>query len=49
MLAFPTRCGRFYDYENMGMVGALAHKLEQGWIQLICVDSIAGGSSRWFR
>jgi Uncharacterized protein conserved in bacteria len=40
VLAFPTRCGRFYDYENMGMVGALAHQLQQGWVQLICVDSI---------
>jgi esterase/lipase superfamily enzyme len=40
VLAFPTRCGRFYDYENMGMVGALAHQLQEGWIQLICVDSI---------
>ncbi|QLH40094.1 MAG: esterase family protein [Defluviicoccus sp.] len=40
VLAFPTRCGRFYDYENMGLVGALADHLEQGWIQLICVDSI---------
>lgn len=40
VLAFPTRCGRFYDYENMGLVGALASHLQQGWIQLICVDSI---------
>ena len=40
VLSFPPRCGRFYDYENMGMVEALRHKLEQGWIQLICVDGI---------
>lgn len=40
VLAFPTRCGRFYDYENMGIVGALAPQIEQGWIQLYCVDSI---------
>lgn len=40
VLAFPTRCGRFFDYENMGIVGALGHQIEQGWIQLICVDSI---------
>lgn len=39
-LAFPTRCGRFFDYENMGMINALQDHLEQGWLQLICVDSI---------
>lgn len=40
VLAFPTRCGRFYDYENHGLVGTLAHQIGQGWVQLICVDSI---------
>jgi esterase/lipase superfamily enzyme len=40
VLAFPTRCGRFFDYENMGMVDALRGHLEQGWLQMICVDSI---------
>lgn len=40
VLAFPTRCGRFFDYENMGIVDALRDKIESGWLQLICVDSI---------
>lgn len=40
ILAFPTRCGRFYDFENMGMVDSLRPHLEQGWLQMICVDSI---------
>lgn len=40
VLAFPTRCGRFYDFENMGMVGALSRQLDQGWLQIFCVDSI---------
>lgn len=40
VLVFPTRVGRFFDYENMGMIGALNHHLEQGWLQLYCVDSI---------
>ncbi|MCY7350738.1 MAG: prolyl oligopeptidase family serine peptidase [Cytophagaceae bacterium] len=40
VLVFPTRRGRFYDYENWGLVGALAEKLENGWLQLFCVDSI---------
>lgn len=40
VIVFPTRVGRFYDYENMGMVAALSHHLEMGWLQLYCVDSI---------
>lgn len=40
VLVFPTRDGRFYDYENWGQVRALAEKLENGWLQLFCVDSI---------
>lgn len=40
VLVFPTSQGRFHEYEDRGMVGALAEQLEQGWIQLVCVDSI---------
>jgi esterase/lipase superfamily enzyme len=40
VLVFPTRAGRFYDYENWGMVEAARSKIEQGWLQLFCVDSI---------
>ena len=40
VLVFPTRCGRFYEYEEMGLVGALSHKIEQGQLQLYCVDSV---------
>ncbi len=40
MLVFPTRQGRFYDYENWGMVGALADSIRSGALQLFCVDSI---------
>jgi esterase/lipase superfamily enzyme len=39
VIVFPTRDGRFFDYENWGMVGALADKIDQGFLQLICVDS----------
>lgn len=41
VLAFPTRDGRFYEYENLGIVHALAHKIDAGHLQLYCVDSIA--------
>jgi esterase/lipase superfamily enzyme len=49
VLVFPTSQGRFYEFEERGMVGALAEHLEQGWIQLVCVDSIDAESfyCRW--
>ncbi|MEZ5431767.1 MAG: alpha/beta hydrolase-fold protein [Verrucomicrobiales bacterium] len=40
VLVFPTRDGRFYEYEDLGMVNAIRHKLEAGHLQLFCVDSI---------
>ena len=40
VIVFPTSGGRFYEFEDFGMVGALAHQIEQGWIQLICVDAV---------
>jgi len=40
VLVFPTRAGRFFDYENFGMVGALYDLLDYGALQLYCVDSI---------
>jgi esterase/lipase superfamily enzyme len=40
VLAFPTRDGRFYEYENLGLVHALSDKINNGHIQLYCVDSI---------
>jgi esterase/lipase superfamily enzyme len=46
VVVFPTSQGRFYEYEDRGMVGALSHQIEQGWIQLICVDSV--DSESWY-
>jgi esterase/lipase superfamily enzyme len=46
VLAFPTSMGRFYQWEDFGLVGALGEHLEQGWIQLFCVDSVDGES--WY-
>lgn len=39
-LVFPTRQGRFYDYENWGLVEACRSALEAGQRQLFCVDSV---------
>ena len=40
ILAFPSSMGRFHEWEDFGMVGALAEQLEHGHNQLICVDSV---------
>ncbi|MDD5276983.1 MAG: alpha/beta hydrolase-fold protein [Methylovulum sp.] len=40
VLVFPTRDGRFYEYENLGVVESLRHKIEQGWLQLYCIDCV---------
>src|SRR5579864_5612351 len=46
VLAFPTSLGRFFEWEDFGMVGALANHLDHGWIQLFCVDSVDAES--WY-
>lgn len=40
ILVFPSSMGRFYEWEDFGMVDALAPQLEQGHNRLICVDSV---------
>jgi len=40
VLVFPTRDGRFYEYENIGLVNTLAHKINAGELQLFCIDSV---------
>jgi len=40
VLFFPPRMGRFYDYENWGIVGALTDRIANGELQLFCVDSL---------
>ncbi len=38
-IVFPSSMGRFFEWEDRGMIGALAHQIDQGWLQLWCVDS----------
>ena len=40
ILVFPTSMGRFYQYEDFGMIGVLAERLDSGTIQLLCVDGV---------
>ncbi len=40
VLVFPTSQGRFFEFEDRGMVDALWDHVENGWIQIYCVDSV---------
>jgi len=40
IVVFPTSGGRFFEYEDRGMVGALAPKIDRGELQVMCVDSV---------
>ena len=40
VVVFPTSCGRFYDFEDRGMVAALAARIDNTELQLFCVDSL---------
>ena len=40
VLVFPTREGRFFDYEDWRLVEALREPIENGSIRLFCVDSV---------
>ncbi|MCB8984830.1 MAG: esterase family protein [Ardenticatenaceae bacterium] len=40
VLIFPTSMGRFYEWEDRGMMDALRGHLDNGWLQIYCVDSV---------
>ncbi len=40
VLVFPTGCGRFYEFEDFGMVEAVKGFIDSGHIQLYTVDSV---------
>src|ERR1700722_13655093 len=39
VLVFPSEQGRAWDFENNGMVGAVADLIDDGRVKLYCVDS----------
>jgi esterase/lipase superfamily enzyme len=45
-VVFPTSQGRFFEFEDRGMVDAVRDKLEGGRLQLFCVDSVDNES--WY-
>lgn len=40
LLVFPSGCGRFYEFEDFGMVDAVQWFIDAGKIQLYTVDSV---------
>src|SRR5579885_3345383 len=40
VIIFPTSMGRFFDWENRGMFDVLSRHLNNGWLQVYCVDSV---------
>jgi esterase/lipase superfamily enzyme len=46
VLVFPSSMGKFFEWEDQGMIGALSEHLERGWLQLYCVDSV--DSDSWY-
>jgi len=46
VLAFPPCEGRFFDWEDRGMIAAVADWIDAGLFQITCVDSVDGEA--WF-
>ena len=45
-VVFPSSMGKFFEWEDQGMIGALAAQLDKGQLQLYCVDSV--DSDSWY-
>jgi esterase/lipase superfamily enzyme len=46
LIVFPCSRGRYFDYEGMGMIDAIAGFIDDGKVKLFCVDSIDAES--WY-
>ena len=40
IVVFPTSLGAFFEYEDRGMVAAIADKIDAGWLRLVCVSTV---------
>ena len=40
VMVFPTSGGRFYEFEDRHMIGALSGRIDGGHLQVYCVDSV---------
>jgi esterase/lipase superfamily enzyme len=46
ILVFPSSQGRFFEYEDRGMIHAVWQRIEAGHCQFFCIDSV--DSSSWY-
>ncbi len=48
-IVFPTSMGRYYEWEDRGMMNTVGDQLENGSLQMICLDSVDSESwyARW--
>jgi len=46
IIVFPTSMGRFFQFEDMGMIGAIESRINGGQYQAYCVDSVDAES--WY-
>lgn len=48
-VVFPTSMGRYYEWEDRGMMNTVGDQLENGSLQMICIDSVDAESwyARW--
>ena len=44
VLVYPTSMGRFYQWEDFKIVEHMSGRIDEGWLQLWCVDSVDGES-----
>lgn len=49
VLVFPTSMGRYYEWEDRGMMNTWGEQIDRGWLQVYCVDSVDSESwyARW--
>jgi esterase/lipase superfamily enzyme len=40
VIVFPAQCGRFFEFEDFGMINACENYIESGQIKIITVDSV---------
>ena len=46
VVVFPSSQGRFYEFEDRGLISAIGHKIDNGEIQLYTLDSVDAES--WY-
>jgi esterase/lipase superfamily enzyme len=49
LIVYPTSMGRYFEWEDRGMMDALREHIDRGWLQVYCVDSVDAESwyARW--